>query len=97
MRVIAKRTLKLFWDIHADAQSALESWHAEVFKANWQTPQEIKHSFGSASILKASRAVFNIGGNKYRLVASFDFERQVCYVKFIGSHVQYDAINAETI
>ena len=97
MRVIAKRTLRQFWCVHADAKGPLEAWHSEILKAAWTTPQQVKAQFGSASILKGGRVVFNIGGNKYRLVVAMDFRRQVCFVKFIGSHAQYDAIDAETV
>ena len=99
MRVIAKRTLRQFWEDaqYADAQGPLEAWHAETLKSSWQTPQEVKEQFRSASILKGGRVVFNIGGNKYRLVAAIDYGRQACFVKFIGTHRQYDSIDAETI
>lgn len=99
MRVIAKRTLRQFWELrrHSDSQGPLEAWHAEVLKASWATLQEVKEQFGSASILKSGRVVFNIGGNKYRLVVAMDYERQACFVKFIGTHRQYDQIDAETI
>lgn len=97
MRVIAKRTLREFWAIHPDAQNPLEAWHLEVQKASWAMPQQIKEQFGAASILKGGRVVFNIGGNKYRLVVAVDFGRQACFVKFIGTHAQYDQINAETV
>ena len=66
-------------------------------KARWESPQQIKNQFGSASILKGGRVVFNIGGNKFRLILSMDYGRQACYVKFIGTHRAYDAIDAETI
>lgn len=99
MRVIAKRTLREFWQNprYADSQGPLEAWHAEALKASWQTPQEVKRQFRSASIIKGGRVVFNIGGNKYRLVVSIDYTRQICFVKFIGTHRQYDAIDVETI
>jgi mRNA interferase HigB len=100
MRIIAKRTLREFWQSspqHAAAQGPIEAWHAEVAKASWQTPQEVKTHFRSASILKGGRVVFNIAGNKYRLVVSIDYERQTCFVKFIGTHKQYDRIDAETV
>lgn len=97
MRVIAKRTLRRFWEKYPDAQGPLEAWHAEVVKVRWETPQQIKAQFGSASILKGGRVVFNIGGNKYRLVLAMDYERQTCYVKFVGTHRQYDAIAAESV
>ena len=99
MRVIAKRTLREFWEArgYADSRGPLESWYAEAIKSNWQSPQDIKAQFQNASILKNSRVVFNIGGNKYRLVVSIDYGRQVQFVKFIGDHRQYDKINAENI
>jgi mRNA interferase HigB len=100
MRVIAKRTLREFWQSsprYADVQGPIEAWHAETSKASWRTPQEVKAQFGSASILKGGRVVFNIAGNKYRLVVSLDYERQACFVKFIGTHEQYDRIDAETV
>ena len=97
MRVIAKRTLRQFWEQYPDAQGPLEAWHSETVKARWKNPQQIKEQFGSASILKGGRVVFNIGGNKYRLVLAMDYRRQACYVKFVGTHRQYDAIDAESV
>ena len=97
MRVIAKRTLRQFWEQYPDAQGPLEAWHSETVKAHWKDPQQIKEKFGSASILKGGRVVFNIGGNKYRLVLAMDYRRQACYVKFVGTHRKYDAIDAETV
>ena len=100
MRVIAKRTLREFWESspkYADSQAPIEAWHAEALKATWQSPQELKAQFGHASILKNGRAVFNIAGNKYRLVVAIDYRRQAMFVKFIGTHQQYDAIDAESI
>jgi mRNA interferase HigB len=98
MRIIAKRTLKRFWESspeYFDSKSSLEAWHFETLKAQWKNPQEIKVQYRSASILKNNRVVFNIAGNKYRLIVSIDYTRQTCFVKFIGTHKQYDAINAE--
>lgn len=97
MRVIAKRTLRLFWEQHPDAKGPIEAWHAEALKATWKTPQEVKAQFGSASILKGGRVVFNVAGNKYRLVVAIDYTRQASFVKFVGTHKEYDAINAQTV
>jgi len=99
MRVISKRTLRQFWEDgrYTEAQGPLEAWHEEALKASWQTPQEIKEQFRSASILKGGRVVFYVGGNKYRLVVAIDYGRQACFVKFVGTHRQYDSIDAETI
>ena len=97
MRVIAKRTLRAFWEKCEDAKEPLEAWHHEVLRRAWKTPNEVKKQFRNASILKGGRAVFNIAGNKYRLVVAIDYVRQVVFVKFIGTHAQYDQINAETV
>ncbi len=97
MRVIPKRTLRQFWERYPDAKGPLEAWHAETQKARWENPQQIKEQFRSASILKGGRVVFNIGGNKYRLVLAMDYGRQASYVKFIGTHRQYDTIDAEIV
>ena len=98
MRIISKRTLREFWasaSQFSNAKSPLEAWYEEVSKATWNTPQDIKEKYRSASILKNNRVVFNIAGNKYRLIVSVDYVRQACFVKFIGTHEQYDAIDAE--
>jgi mRNA interferase HigB len=97
MRIISKRTLRAFCAVpqFSNAKSALEAWYEEVSKATWNTPQDIKAKYRSASILKNNRVVFNIAGNKYRLIVSVDYVRQACFVKFIGTHEQYDAIDAE--
>lgn len=100
MRVIAKRALREFWESspkYADAKAPIEAWHAEALKAAWQNPQELKAQFGTASILKNNRVVFNIAGNKYRLVVAIDYHRQAMFVKFIGTHQQYDEIDVETV
>jgi len=100
MRVIAKRTLREFWSSlpqHADAKGPLEAWHSEALKADWKSPQEIKAQFRSASILKNNRVVFNVAGNKYRLIVAIDYGRQVCFIKFIGTHKQYDCVDAEVV
>lgn len=99
MRVIAKRRIREFWETpeYSDSRNSLEAWYAEATKSHWRTPQAIKAQFRSASILKGGRVVFNIAGNKYRLVAAFDFDRQVCFIKFVGTHKQYDEIAVETV
>lgn len=100
MRIIAKRTLRAFWESspkYADSKGSLEAWHAEVLKATWKSPQELKAQFRSASILKNNRVVFNIAGNKYRLVVTIDYLRQTVYIKFIGTHRQYDQTDAEKV
>jgi mRNA interferase HigB len=97
MRILSKSTLKTFWDNHPDSQAQLEAWYEEVVKADWATPQELKAQFGHASILKNNRVVFNIKGNNYRLVVKINYPYHVIYVRFIGTHSQYDEIDVETI
>jgi len=100
MRVIAKRTLREFWlssPSYLDSKSPLEAWHSEALKAKWSSPQDIKAQFRNASILKNNRVVFNVAGNKYRLIVAIDYSRQVCFVKFVGTHKQYDQIDAEIV
>lgn len=96
MRVIAKRTLRDFWEKHPDAEQPLKAWHAEA-EAAWENPAEIKEQYGTASILKDSRVVFNVGGNKYRLIVKINYVYQICYIRFIGTHQEYDRIDAETV
>ena len=92
--------MRLFWEQgrrRADAKRALEDWYAQVSRADWATPADVKAQYGDARILKGNRAVFNICGNKYRLVAKMNYPYRVLYIRFIGTHAQYDTIEAETI
>lgn len=97
MRIIAVSYLRDFWERNLDAEQPLKSWVDEVKKANWTQPADIKAQYRSASILKNRRVVFNIKGNDYRLVVSVAYRFQAVYVKFIGTHAEYDAVDAETI
>jgi mRNA interferase HigB len=97
MNVISKKTIVLFYEVHPNSKAALESWHAEVRKAKWQTPDDIKRAYSSASFLGDNRVVFNIKGNNYRLIVHVDYRRHIVRIKFIGTHAEYDKINAEEI
>lgn len=99
MRVIAKSTLVRFWGKPecADSRGALQSWYDEVLKANWITPRDIKEQYRSASICGNNRVVFNIAGNKYRLVVELQYQAGIVWVKFVGTHARYDQIDVETI
>jgi mRNA interferase HigB len=97
MRVIAVSTLRGFWAAHPDAEQPLKAWYEEVSKASWRNPSDIKDQYRSASILKNRRVVFNIKGNDYRLVVAVAYKLQIVYVKFVGTHKAYDAVDAETI
>ena len=97
VRVIAKRTLREYWGRHPETEQALKAWHAEAEKAAWQTPNDIKAQYGNASILKDSRVVFNICGNAHRLIVKINYDAGIIFVKFMGTHTEYDQIDAETI
>ena len=97
MRVIARKTLREFWQRHPDAEQALKAWHAEAQAASWQDPAAIKAQFRSASILKDSRVVFNICGNKYRLVVKISYKNATALIRFVGTHKQYDATDVEGV
>ena len=100
MRIIAKRTLREFWKSNPeseDSKGQLEAWHSEVTKADWNTPQDVKAQFGSASIVKGSRVIFNIKGNDYRLVVKINYPYRIVYIRFVGTHKQYDKIDVENV
>jgi mRNA interferase HigB len=100
VRIIALSTLKAFWEnnkAYRDAREPVLAWYRHVQKANWSTPAEVKRDFRTATILRDGRVVFNIAGNKYRLVVWINYAYRVVYVRFIGTHAQYDAIDAQTI
>jgi mRNA interferase HigB len=99
MRVIAKRSLQAFWKRSGcrDAKAPLEAWHQEARRARWTSPHAIKSQFATASIVGENRVVFNIGGNKYRLVVEMQYRAGIVWVKFVGTHAEYDAIDVETV
>lgn len=97
MRVLSKRTLENFWKAHPDAEASLSSWYAVASKAKWLEPGEIREVYGTASFLPDNRVVFNIGGNKYRLIVHVAYKSGILYVKFIGTHAEYDVIDAKKV
>ncbi len=97
MRVIAKSTLRYFWELHADSENVLKSWHKEAEEAKWKNPKQIKRMYPSASFLNNNRVVFNIKGNKYRLIVSINYDYGIVWIRFIGTHAEYDKIDATTI
>jgi len=99
MRIIAFRTLKDFWEKaeFADSEASLRSWYHEAKSAVWLSPNELKLQYKNASIIGNGRVVFNIKGNIYRLIVAIDFEFGIIFIRFIGTHEQYDKINAKTI
>lgn len=97
MRIVAVRTLSDFWAKHRDAEQALQAWYAEAISAQWRAPQDILVRFRSAEILPNHRVVFNIKGNQHRLVVKIHCNTGIVYIRFVGTHIEYDRIDAETI
>lgn len=97
VRVIAKKTLRDFWGKHADAEQQLKTWYHEAEKAKWKNHNDIKKEYPSASVLKNNRVCFNIKGNKYRLIIRINFDVQIAWIRFIGTHAEYDKIDANNI
>lgn len=97
MRIIALKTLREYWEKEPDSKEALSAWHQEALAASWNGPADIKEKYRSASILKGSRVVFNICGNKYRLVVKINYKFKIIYIRFVGTHKEYDSINVEEI
>lgn len=97
MRIIAKPKLRAFWEKHRDAEGALQAWHADVSRRLWASPQDLKRDYPKASIVANDRAVFNIVGNRYRLIVAIKYGVGIVFIKFIGTHEEYDDVEASTI
>ena len=99
MRIIAYKTIKQFWQYsnHRDSEQPLRAWYYEVKQATWRSPHDIKTKYKRASILKNNRVIFNIAGNKYRLIVKIQYDLRRVFIRFIGTHDEYDKIKAETI
>jgi mRNA interferase HigB len=97
VRVIAKKTLRDFWEKHPDSEQPLKSWYQEAESASWKNPNELKREYPSASIIGDNRVVFNIKGNDYRLIVKVNYDYQMIWIRFVGTHAAYDKINANKI
>jgi len=97
VRIISKKALIGYWRRFPAAESELKAWHAEVKTADWSMPSDVKAKYGNASILKDGRVVFNICGNKHRLITWINFDFKTIYVRFLGTHKEYDQINVAEI
>ena len=96
-RIVAKRTLREFWEKHADSEQYLKTWYDTVKTAGWKTPNDIKKTYATASIIGRNRVIFNIKGNSYRLIVQFNYAQQWAFIRFIGTHADYDKVDAQTI
>jgi len=97
MHVFVERTLRVYWESHAECRQPLRTWLKIVENCHWRTPQDIKEMFPKASILPDNRVVFNIVGGNYRLVVKINYERGWVFVRFIGTHAEYDKIDATEV
>jgi mRNA interferase HigB len=97
MRIIKVKTLKEFWQNHKETEEQLSAWVAFVKKAEWRKPLDVKKQFAKASIIGSNRAVFDICGGNYRLVVKLNYDHHIVFIRFIGTHKEYDTINAGTI
>jgi len=97
MRIISRSTIRDYWEQHPDAKGQLEAWFAMAKQADWKTPADVKASLGKASIIGNNRVVFNIHGNTYRLIVGMNYNLGICFIKFIGTHAEYDKVDAQTV
>ena len=97
MRVVAKKTIRDFWDLRSDCKCQLTSWYDEAVHANWKSPSDIKREYPTASIISDNRAIFNIKGNSYRLIVKINYAYGILWIRFIGTLAEYDKANAEII
>jgi mRNA interferase HigB len=97
MRVIAQKILREFWERQNDSEGQLKTWYKEASKAVWTSPRDIKSEYPKASILKSGRVVFNLCGNKYRLIVQINYSRRWVFIRFIGTHAEYDKLDANKI
>jgi mRNA interferase HigB len=97
MRVISRKILRQFWEKHPDARQSLQAWYADVKHAKWKRPADIRSVYRTASFISNRRVVFNIKGNNYRIIVLIEYSFGIVYIRFVGTHQEYDRIDAETI
>jgi mRNA interferase HigB len=97
MHIVSLKTLRLFWEIHPDAEQPLRAWYAIARRAQWHTPTDVRAAYGSASFVGNNRIVFNIKGNDYRLIVLTEYSKGRLFIRFVGTHADYDRIDASTI
>ena len=97
MRIISRRALREFWEKHPDARQSLQAWYVDVKRVEWKTPSDIIDVYRNANIVENNRAVFNIKGNHYRIVVAIQYEFGIVYIRFVGTHPEYDKIDATRI
>jgi len=97
MRIISRKVLREFWEKHSDSRQQLQAWYIDVKHANWTSPTDIKEIYPNASFLADNRVVFNIKGNKYRIIVIVQYRFGQVYIRFVGTHKEYDRLDAKTV
>jgi mRNA interferase HigB len=97
MRVISRKKLRQFWENHPEARQSLQAWYADIKHANWKKPSDIKSVYQTASFISNNRVVFNIKGNKYRIVVVIEYLFGIVFIRYIGTHQEYNHINVEAV
>lgn len=97
MRIISRKALRAFWEDHPDARQALQAWYADVKRASWKSPVDIKEAYRNASFVANNRVVFNLRGNKYRLIVAVQYKFQIVFIRFVGTHHEYDRVDAASV
>ncbi len=97
MRVISKKILRACWERHADVKRPLQAWLEDIERADWKTPRDVQKAYGDDAVLPDNRVVFNIKGNRYRIVTKIHYNTGIVYIRFVGTHAEYDRIDVLTI
>ncbi len=97
MHVISRKKLKLYWQVHSEVEEQLKAWYAEAKHSSWKTPVDIKQKYRAASILPGNRVVFNIKGDNYRIVVKINYSAGIVFIRFVGTHKEYDAVDVTKI
>ena len=97
MRIISRKALRVFWEDHPDAQQALQAWYVDVKHATWNSPADIEKVYRNASFVANNRVVFNIRGNKYRIIVAIQYKFKIVFVRFVGTHREYDQVDAAAV
>jgi mRNA interferase HigB len=97
MRIISRKALRDFWERQPDAEQSLRAWYANAKRADWKTPADVKADYRNASFVANNRVIFNIKGNQYRLIVAINYPYSIVYIRFIGTHEEYDQVDAPTI
>lgn len=97
MRIISRKALRVFWEKHSDARQSLQAWYVDVKKARWSSPADIKKAYRNVSFVGNNRVVFNIKGNKYRVIVAIQYKFRLVFIRFVGTHQEYDRVDADAV